>query len=142
MKRCLILTLLLVSGIIFSPMAGDAQVRQGMMGGGYGGGRGPYAGQCGGPGGMMGHRHIEQVNPDGGQFVLPFCYQQLQKPLHKEQASREVENYLKSTGNPNLKLGGIRENGENFEADILAKNDSLVDKILVNKDTGEMRSEY
>ncbi len=120
MKISLILALLLISGIIFSPVAGDAQMLCRMLR----------------PG------HIEWVNPDGGQFVLPFCYPQLQKPLHKEQASQEVENYLKSTGNPNLKLGEIREKGENFEADVLTKKDSLVDKILVSKDTGEMRSEY
>ncbi len=142
MKISLILALLLVCGIVFSPMAGDAQLRQGMMGGGCGGGSGPIGGQSGGPGRMMGPGHIEQNNPDGGQFVLPPCYQPLQKPLDKDGASQELENYLKSTGNPNLKLGEIRKKGENFEADILTRNDSLVDKILVNKDTGEMRSEY
>ncbi len=117
-------------------------MRQGMMGGGYGGGGGPYGGQSRGPGGTMGSGQVEGNPPNGGQFVLPPCYQQLQKPLDKNHVSQEVGNYLKSTGNPNLKLGEIREKGENFEADILTKNDSLVDKILVNKDTGEMRSEY
>lgn len=142
MKISLILGLLLVSGIIFSAMEGDAQMRQGMMAGRYGGGSGPYCGQSSIPGGMMGPGHMGQNAPDGGQFVIRPCSQQLQKPLDKDQASRAVENYLKSTGNPNLKLGKIAEKGENFEANILTKNDSLVDKILINRETGEMLSEY
>jgi hypothetical protein len=107
MKISLVLALMLASGIIFFPMAGDAQMRQGMMGGGM-------------SGGMTGPGQMEQNGPDG-KYTLTL---------------------LKSTGNPNLKLGKITEKGENFEAYILTRNDSLVDKILVNKDTGEIHSEY
>ena len=112
-----------------------------ITGGGYGEDRGLYGGQTGRPGGMMGPGRVEN-SPDGGRSVIMYGYQQLPKPLDKDQASQEVENYLRSTGNPNLKLGEVREKGENFEADIVTKNDSLLDKILVNKHTGEMRSEY
>ena len=53
-----------------------------------------------------------------------------------------VENYLKSTGNPNLKLGDIKDEGQNSEADVVTKDNSLADKILVDKNTGWMRLAY
>jgi hypothetical protein len=53
-----------------------------------------------------------------------------------------AENYLQSTGNPNLKLGDIKDEGRYFEADIVTRDNSLVDKLLVDKKTGEMRSVY
>jgi len=68
-------------------------------------------------------------------------YQQ-EKPLGIEEAKQEVENYIESTGNPNLKLGEVRDKGSSFEADVIAQNDLVVDKFLVNKNTGCMRSEY
>jgi hypothetical protein len=52
MKISLVLALMLASGIIFFPMAGDAQMRQGMMGGGM-------------SGGMTGPGQMEQNGPDG-----------------------------------------------------------------------------
>ena len=64
------------------------------------------------------------------------------KPLSKEQARQQVERYLKSTGNPNLKAGKIEDKGELFQVEIVAKDGSLVDKILVNKSSGTMRSIY
>jgi hypothetical protein len=64
------------------------------------------------------------------------------KPLTKDQARQEVENYLKSTRNPNLKIGKIEEKGNDYEVDIETKEGSLANKILVNKDTGWMRSAY
>jgi len=54
-----------------------------------------------------------------------------------------VENYLNSTRNPNLKLGKIKDEGSAFEADIVTKsNGSLVDQMLVSKDTGWLHSVY
>jgi hypothetical protein len=41
-----------------------------------------------------------------------------------------------------LKLGKIEDKGNAFEAEILTKDDSLVDNILVDKYTGWMRSVY
>ena len=68
--------------------------------------------------------------------------QQLQKPIDKAQAEAMLENYLRSTSNPNLKLGKITDQGNSFEADIVTRDNSFVDKILVDKDTGAMRSVY
>ncbi len=49
---------------------------------------------------------------------------------------------LKSTGNPNLKLGDIKDEGQNFEADVVTKDNSLADKILIDKNTGWMLLAY
>jgi hypothetical protein len=91
----------------------------GMMGWGYQGGYGPQYGP-----------------PSGPQ------YQQPNKPLTEKDVREMVENYLQSTRNPNLKLGKITDKDHYFEADILTRNDALVDKILVDKQTGWMRSVY
>ena len=115
----------------------------GMMGGrGYGYGMGP---------GMMGNRGYGygtgqgMMGPGygyGPNQQYPYAQQQPQKPIDKNQAKSIVENYLKSTGNPNLKLGDIKDEGQNFEADVVTKDNSLADKILIDKNTGWMRPAY
>jgi hypothetical protein len=119
----------------------------GMMGPGYGYGYGMGPGMMGqgyGPGygmgpGMMGpgYGYGRQYGPQYGRQ-----YQQLQKPLDRNQAKQEVENYLSSMRNPNLKLGKIEEKGNGYQINIETKDGSLVDKILVDKNTGWMRSAY
>jgi hypothetical protein len=69
-------------------------------------------------------------------------WQDVKTPLTKERATNIVQNYLKSTGNPNLKLGEVKETDAHFEVEIVTKDNSLVDKILVDKSTGWMRSAY
>ncbi len=69
-------------------------------------------------------------------------YQQERKPLTEKDVKAMVEIYVQSTRNPNLKLGKITDKDQYFEAEIVTKNDSLVDKILVDKQTGWMRSVY
>ena len=44
--------------------------------------------------------------------------------------------------NPNLKLGKIEEKDNGYQINIVTKEGSLVDKILVDKNTGWMRSAY
>jgi hypothetical protein len=140
-KVLLALAMGLVVGLTLYPLEGNA-----MMGGGGGGmgggsyGMGPGAGQNMGPGsgqgtgpGMNFPGDIRQYSPQT---------QQPQKPLDKNDARRMAENYLKSTRNPNLHLGKIEDKGNAFEASLLTKNNSLADKILIDKDTGSMRSAY
>lgn len=91
-------------------------------GGGYGYGMGP---------GMM----------DPGQGYGP-QYQESQGPLKEKDVKTLLEQYLQSTRNPNLKVGKITEKDAFFEGEILTKNNALVDKILVDKNTGWMRSIY
>jgi hypothetical protein len=127
-----------------------------MWGQGYGPGYGMGPGMMGGQGygtgygmgpGMMGpgYGYGQQYGPQYGQQYGPQYgrqYQQLQKPLDQNQAKQEVENYLSSMRNPNLKLGKIEEKGNGYQVNIVTKDGSLVDKILVDKNTGWMRSAY
>jgi len=69
-------------------------------------------------------------------------YQQERKPLTEKDVKAMLENYVQSTRNPNLKLGKITDKDHYFEAEILTKDNALVDKILVDTQTGWMRSIY
>jgi len=120
----------LVIGLTFLPIEGKAQMGPGMMGG-YGYGMGP---------GMMGRGWGPGMMCPGYGYGPQ--YQQVQKSLEEKDAKAILENYLRSTRNPNLKLGKIEDRGNFFEGEILTKNDSLVDKILVDKNTGWIRSVY
>jgi hypothetical protein len=104
--------LVLVVAVLLFPIAGRGQMGPGMMGRGYG----PY-----------------QYGPQ---------YQQPREPLKEKDVKQMLENYLQSTRNPNLKLGKITEKNGYFEAEILTKNNALVDKIIVDKYSGWMRSMY
>ena len=107
----------------YCPRGGGWGMGPGMMGRGWSGyGMGP---------GMMG--------PGYGYGPQ---YQQPQKPLEKSDVETMVKNYLTSVRNPNLNLGKIEEKDNGFEVDIVTKNNSLVDKIIVDKNTGWMRSAY
>ncbi|MFW6115128.1 MAG: hypothetical protein ACOC6E_02395 [Thermodesulfobacteriota bacterium] len=113
-------------------MGPERRMGPGMMGPGmmhpeWGWGRDPGMGPGYGPG------YGPQYGPR---------YQRPQEPLEKKEAKEMLENYLQSTRNPNLKLGAMEDKGSYFEAEILTKEDSLVDKIAVNKETGRMRSIY
>jgi hypothetical protein len=96
----------------------------GMMGRGYYG-MGP---------GMMGPGYQ-------GQGYGP-QYQQESKPLTEKDVRAMLENYVQYTRNPNLKLGKITQKDHYFEAEILTKDNALVDKILVDRQTGWMKSIY
>jgi hypothetical protein len=113
---------------------GPWMMRGGMMGGGM---MGPGTmGRGMGPG-MMGPGYGPQYGPQ-----YPPQYQQPQKPMEEKDARTILENYLQSMRNPNLKLGEIEDKGNAFEGEILTKDDSLVDRIVVDKYTGWMRSVY
>jgi len=121
-KRVIVMTIAFVLGFGYLAMDADAQMGPGMMGPGYGQGMGP---------GMMG--------PGYGYGPQ---YQQPQKPMEEKDAQALLDDYLKSTRNPNLKLGTIKDTGSAFEAEITTKEGSLVDKIAIDKATGWMRSIY
>jgi rubrerythrin len=119
----------------------------GMMGGGYG--RGGMMGGSGSGygmgGGMMGYGPgygSGQGMMSGRGYGSGQSYAEPGKPLEMKGAKAMMEDYLKSTGNPNLKLGKIKDTGAAFEAEVLTKNNSLVDKVLINKQTGRMSSAY
>jgi Spy/CpxP family protein refolding chaperone len=142
---------------------GGRPMGQGMMGyGGYGcpdyPSSGQYMGSRRGYGmgpGMMG----PGMGPDGGYGREPGMmgrgqmqgsqqmgsgprYSQGKGALSKEDAGSIVKDYLASTRNPNLKLGKIKDAGKAFEAEIVTKDNSLVDKVLVDKTSGWIRPAY
>ena len=152
-KIILLLVATVFIGVALYSVEGNAQMGQGygpgygmgpgMMGRGYGPGYGMGPGMMGqgygmGPGMMgPGNGYGQQYGPQYGRQ-----YQQSQNPLDKNQAKQQVENYLSSMRNPNLKLGKIEEKGNNYQVNIETKEGSLVDKLLVDKNTGWMRSAY
>ena len=100
----------------------------GMMGG-YGSGMGP--GMMGGYGSGYG-----MGRGDGRQF------QSTGKSIDAKEAEAMMNDYLKSSRNPNLKLGEIKDIGKAFEAEILTKTNDLVDRVHIDKATGYIRSAY
>ncbi len=118
----------------FCPWCGTG-MGPGMMHRGYGGGdRGYGMRHHGGPGMMPGWQG------QGGQPVPPG--RSSSAPLTEDRAKMLLENYLANTGNPNLKLGEIASRNGFYEAEIVTKDGSLVDKIQVDKNTGWFRSAY
>lgn len=133
----IVLTLALVLGLAAFAIAHGPGWR------GYGrGGYGEWS--CPGYGYHMGPRWGHgpwRSGPGYGSQYGPE-YQQPQKPMQEKDAREVLENYLSSTRNPNLKLGDIKDTGDVFEAEILTKDNSLVDRVLVDKRTGWIRSAY
>lgn len=110
----------------------------GRMHRGWGGGMGRrHHGYGPGPG-MM---HRWGGEPEYGPGYGPE-YGRPQEPLNEKDARGLLEDYLKYTRNPNLKLGKVKEVDEGFEAEIVTKDGSLVDRVFVDKYTGGMRSMY
>ena len=65
------------------------------------------------------------------------------KPVTQEQAKQLVEDHLRYGNNPNLKVGDLSDKGgDYYEADVVTKEGSLVDKLQVDKKTGYFRSAY
>jgi hypothetical protein len=147
-KTIFVLAFAIVIGLTFSITEGNAQMGSGRMGSGYGMGSGMMGGGMMGSGagqGMSSPRDGYQNNPQNGYQSNPqngSQYEEFQKPLGPKEARAILEDYLKSKRNPNLKLGKIKDDGYAFEAEIVTKNNSLVDRILIDKNTGGMRSAY
>jgi hypothetical protein len=64
------------------------------------------------------------------------------KSMDGNEAEAMMNDYLKSTRNPNLKLGKIKEVEGAFEAEILTQKNDLFDRVLIDKQTGFVRSAY
>ena len=59
-----------------------------------------------------------------------------------ETAAEIVTQRLETVGNPNLKVGKVTEVGRDFEVEIMTKDGSLANKVLVGKSTGRILSAY
>lgn len=66
----------------------------------------------------------------------------LSEPLTKDQAGLRAGYFLKSLGNPHLKVGRIDETAVSFEVQVVTKENSLANWIIVDKQTGRMRLLY
>jgi hypothetical protein len=102
--------------------------------------RGTMGGYGFGPG-MMG------MTPEGmKRSFLGACegipYIRPDKSVDTAEAKMLLESCIQSTRNPNLKLGEIKDRGTDFEATITTKSGVLIDRILMDKKTGWMRSAY
>jgi hypothetical protein len=64
------------------------------------------------------------------------------KTIDAKEAEAMMHDYLKSSRNPNLKLGKIKDVGGAFEAEILTKKNDLVDRVHIDKTTGYIKSAY
>jgi Spy/CpxP family protein refolding chaperone len=112
---------MMAPGYVVGPgMMGPWMMGPGMMGPGWGWGNNPY-----GPG----REYQQQSERPAG-------------PLEKKDAEKIVENYIQATHNPNLKPGKIEDAGNAFRAQIVTKDNSLVDEVLIDKDSGYIRPAY
>lgn len=61
-------------------------------------------------------------------------------PMGQDEARTLMKNYV--SANPNLKIGEIEEKDEVYVGEIVTKDGSLVEKLVVDKKTGWMKREY
>jgi hypothetical protein len=101
---------------------------------GWGMGRGMMGGYGIGPGRMGSYF--------GTGLGYEWQYPLTGKAINAKEAEAMMNDYLKSSRNPNLKLGKIKDVGMAFEAEILTKKNDLVDKVHIDKATGYIRSAY
>ncbi len=66
----------------------------------------------------------------------------IQNPITIDQAKSVLERYIIFSGNPNIRLGKITEQDNYFEAEIITKDGSLVDTLIIDKETGGIESIY
>ncbi len=95
---------------------------------------------CGGPGPSK-QTGMHMMRGAGQEGHGGYCHQrQLKQPLSEQEARRLIENY--AAGNPNLKVGDITESDDLFVGNIVTRDGSLVEKLVINKQTGWMRVKY
>ena len=135
MNRRWLIGITLVSVIAFVGLV----YGHGMGGGGMMAGRGFSSG-----GGhmepMMGTEHgccCPMMQHTGGYYG-----EYRTEQLTKNDAQTIVQDYLYRLSNPNLKQGKIKETDHEFEVEIVTKDNSLVEKLLIDKQTGWTRSTY
>jgi hypothetical protein len=126
MRRLAILGLFTFLAVILTLGTVSAQHMGPGMGGGYWMGGGP--GMQGGQGGW----YCPWMGSGGPPVAKPG------QPLSADQAKAMVGQQI--SGNPNLKAGKVTEKDGAYEVQVVTKDGSLVDKILVNKQTGWFQS--
>ena len=74
-----------------------------------------------------------------GQYGPNAGPQQMQ-PLDKSAARNLAQNY--AAGNPNLKIGQVTAQDGTYEATIVTQDGSLVEKLLIDKQSGWMKRAF
>jgi hypothetical protein len=125
-----------------APASGHAQpYGPGMMGYGMHHGMmgyGMHHGMMGrfGMGGMMSARNIA-CNPDGSVPNFGFARGAGALNLSVEDVKNYAETAIAWNGNPNLKVGAVRErDADTVTADIVTKDNSLVERLAFDRHTG------
>jgi len=62
--------------------------------------------------------------------------------LTRDDVEHIVEDYLAHTGNPNLKMGKITETEQEFEIEIITQENSLVERLIIDRGTGRLNITY
>ena len=83
--------------------------------------------------------------PGGGDYV-PQKRNQVESyfnrpALTKAQAYDVLVNHVKKT-NPDLEIGEIKDSGSFYEAEILSADKEVVERLAVDKDSGQLRIIY
>jgi hypothetical protein len=97
------------------------------------------------PGGMMrGMGMMNMMSPgmmDGLSGCNGMSYDQAENtgPLTKKEAIKRVEDFIYHSNNPNIKVGKLKEKDDGFEVDIVTRDNSLVRKFFIDKETGWIR---
>jgi hypothetical protein len=145
-KTIFIISLTLALAFALGTATVQSQSGRGGYGSGMGSGYGMGPGMMGDYGGDRYSRGPDMMGGYGYDNGMGRGYgrqsQPPGKPLDANEAESMMKDYLNSTRNPNLKLGKINDEGRSFEAEILTKKDEIVDRVLIDKETGYMRSAY
>ena len=150
MKKIMILMAIVGAALLltgFSALyAHDTGHGQGWHGGGMGHRGMGHQGQgmMGQHGGGMGHRGMGWHDGHRGNMPCPNCPYANEnaagEPISLDQARSMAERY--TARNPNLNVGSVEEKDGAYRAEIVTKDGSLVDRMVIDKSTGRMHSVY
>ncbi|MFP4532986.1 MAG: hypothetical protein ACLFNS_09915 [Desulfobacterales bacterium] len=94
--------------------------------------------------GMMGDRQMKPrgrgMNHGWSRGECPRGKSKQMAPIKKEEAKTLMNNYV--AGNPNLKIGEVTEEDDSYVGEIVTKDGSLVETLVVDKKTGWMKRKY
>lgn len=124
---------LLIIGLGGTLVLGAGTLAGAQMMGGFGSGEGEM-GRA-----MMGHAW-SAPGGEGGWHSMGFSVSGI--TLSKEQALQIAQAHLQAVGNPNLRLGDVGASESHFQVLITTKDGSLVERLLVDRRTGWLRSAY
>jgi hypothetical protein len=90
--------------------------------------------------GMMGGEHGMMGGGMGPMGLCPMMMTRTDKDFSAEQVRDILEGHIAWTGNERLKVRGVeKKDEESYVAEIVTVDDSLVQRVEVNRSTGAMR---